>query len=303
MSQIESTYKARDVEETIDIFFYRPIGYVVAQLCRRLRITPNIVTVCSILIGVAAGHLLYYPDIIINTAALLLWVIADILDSVDGQLARLINHKSRFGRILDGVATYIIFTSIYLHLYLRMVNFGGSPWLILLVLASIASHAMQSSIADYFRHAYLKFVVDPAKSELEYSEHIRIEYEELSFKSQLIRKLFLGIYLNYTVQQEFLSKNFQALRKTVEREYGQGIPSWLSDEYRFLNKPLMKYYAILTTNTRAIIMASCVLMDKILLYFIAEVVFINLVMVAVVLFEEKFSAQLLRKIKEVKAAV
>jgi hypothetical protein len=31
MSRIESTYKARDVEETIDLYFYRPVGYQIAR--------------------------------------------------------------------------------------------------------------------------------------------------------------------------------------------------------------------------------------------------------------------------------
>ena len=57
MSRIESTFKAREVEEAIDIWFYRPLGYFVARVCVPLGITPNAVTIISIFIGVAAGHL------------------------------------------------------------------------------------------------------------------------------------------------------------------------------------------------------------------------------------------------------
>jgi len=99
-------------------------------------------------------------------------------------------------------------------------------------------------------------------------------------------------YLNYTVQQERLSKNFQNLRKKVAAEFGDEIPAWFSGEYRRLNLPLMKYYAILTTNTRIIVMAACVLSDVPWLYFVVEIVGINLVMLGVTARQERLSAGL-----------
>src|SRR3972149_3529208 len=116
MSRIASTYKAHDVEETIDVYFYRPLGYLVARVCIPLGITPNAVTIISIFIGVAGGHLLYYRDFALNAWGIALWVAADTLDSADGQLARMTGHRSKLGRILDGLGGNIMFVSIYLHL-------------------------------------------------------------------------------------------------------------------------------------------------------------------------------------------
>jgi len=300
MSRIESTYKARDVEETIDIYFYRPLGYAIALGCQRLGITPNIVTIVSIFIGVTGGHLLYYRDFTLNLWGIILWVIADTLDSVDGQLARMTNHRSKIGRILDGLGGNITFVSIYLHLFARMTVTYDFPWplLFLLTLAGGVSHSIQSALADYYRNAYLKFVVDPMKSELEGADEIRAEYLATSFKKHPIRKILLRVYLNYTVEQEAFSKNFQKLRKRADQEFGQNIPERFADEYRRMNKPLMKYYAILTTNTRMIVMAMCVLLDDVPLYFFVEVIGINLVMVLVTMHQEKLSAQLLQHIEE-----
>lgn len=296
VSQIESTFKARDVEETIDIYFYRPLGYVVALACKSLRVTPNAVTISSILIGVACGHLLYYPDIALNGWGLLLWVIADVLDSADGQLARMTNHKSKSGRILDGLATNIIFLSIYGHLFARVVAAGGSPWLIILVIASGFSHSIQSALADCYRNAYIRFVVDPSRSELERSTEVRAEYQSISFSQHPFRKFLLRIYLNYTVEQELFSKNFQALRNRVDEKFSHHVPEWFSDDYRRTNKPLIKYYAMLTTNTRVIIMAVCVLCNQVQLYFWAEVVGLNAVMVIVTVYQENLNKMLLRRI-------
>ncbi len=300
-STIESTYKALDVEETIDIYFYRPLGYWIARACQALGITPNVVTIVSIFIGVAGGRLLYYRDFALNAYGMLLWVIADTLDSVDGQLARMTNHKSKIGRILDGLGGNIMFLSIYLHLWARMVETYpaiGWPVLLLFTLAGGVSHSLQSSLADYYRNAYLKFVVDETKSELDRADQVRKEYQETSIAKNPVKKILLRVYVNYTVQQEALSKNFQRLRKIVDEKFGTNVPSWFKDEYRLLNKPLMKYYAVLTTNTRMIAMSIFVLADFVPGYFLTEVIGINLVMILVMRRQEKLSAGLIRMIED-----
>lgn len=297
MSQIASTYKARDVEEVIDIYFYRPLGYYTALLCRFLRLTPNAVTILSIVFGVYAGHLFYFRDIMTNAAGILFWIVADILDSADGQLARLTNNKSKIGRILDGLATNLIFISMYGHLYARIVESGHAPWWLLFVLLGAMSHSMQSALADYYRNAYLHFVVDPEKSELHRSADIIAEYNAIVFSKEPARKVLMWFYRNYTVQQEYFTRNLQNLRIEVERRFESGIPEWFRNEYRRATLPLMKYYAVLTTNTRMIIMSVCVLIDRPLWYFFGEAVLINLVMVGVALYTEHLSAQLARRLE------
>jgi phosphatidylglycerophosphate synthase len=303
VSQIESTYKARDVEETIDMYFYRPIGYWIARACQTLGITPNSVTIVGIFIGVCGGHLLYYRDFTTNVWGIILWVIASTLDSVDGQLARMTNRKSKVGRILDGLADYIIFLNIYLHLFARMVVTYRVGWfpLLLLILAGLASHSIQSALADYYRNAYVKFVVDPMQSELEDADEVRAEYQATLFLQHPVKKLLLRMYLNYTVHQEQLSTSFQRLRKKIAEEFGNNIPPWLTDEYRRINTPLMKYFALLATNTRMMVMWVAVLIDAVPMYFATEIIAINLILVLVTLHQKTLNTQLLTEIEKRKA--
>jgi hypothetical protein len=297
MSQIASTLKARDVEETLDIYFYRPLGYFAALAAKVLRLTPNAVTIISIFIGVVAGHLFYYRDFTINLWGIGLWIVADILDSADGQLARMTNTKSKIGRVLDGFATNIIFLSMYSHLFARIVNMGYSPWWLLLVLAGGMSHSVQSSLADFYRNAYLKYVVDPAKSELHQVSEVRKEYASIRFMEHPFEKMLEWFYRDYTVRQEKLTKNFRQLRDLIEKKFGNAIPDWFREEYRRQNKPLMKYYAILTTNTRMIAMSICVLIDQPLSYFFVEAGAINVVMVVLNMYQGRVSARLLHEIE------
>ena len=50
-----ASIKSYDTEEFIDLWFYRPLGFHCALFFRNRGIHPNIVTIASILLGIAAG--------------------------------------------------------------------------------------------------------------------------------------------------------------------------------------------------------------------------------------------------------
>ncbi len=117
---IEASYKSMDTEEFLDIHFNRPIGYLWALFFQRLDVHPNVVTILSFFLGIGAGVMFYYPDLLhsIIGIGLLMW--ANHFDSCDGQLARLTGKKTLWGRMLDGLAGDVWFVAIYMALCLRL---------------------------------------------------------------------------------------------------------------------------------------------------------------------------------------
>ena len=157
------TLKSMDTEETIDLWFYRPIGYAWACLARRLGITPNAITIASIFLGVGAGIMMYFNDLWLNVIGMLLLVWANSFDSADGQLARMTKQYSRIGRILDGVSGDLWFAAIYFAICFRTNDtddmFSPMPWLIwtIAIIAGLC-HAKQAAMADYYRNFHLYFL-------------------------------------------------------------------------------------------------------------------------------------------------
>ena len=102
--QYKDSLKSLDTEETRDLMFYRPIGYMWALLAAKIGLTPNVITIASIFLGVAAGILFYFhADLLcLNYISIELLIWANSFDSADGQLARLTPPVSRLGRILGG---------------------------------------------------------------------------------------------------------------------------------------------------------------------------------------------------------
>ena len=82
---VEASFKSMDTEEFLDIHFNRPIGYVWALFFQRFGVHPNVVTILSIILGVAAGVMFYYPDMTHTLIGIFLLMWANHYDSCDGQ--------------------------------------------------------------------------------------------------------------------------------------------------------------------------------------------------------------------------
>lgn len=285
-NKLETTYKSKETEELIDIIFYRRFGYVIAKLAYQYRITPNQITISSIFLGMIAGHLFYYSSLLLNIGGIILLIIANAMDSADGQLARMTNSKSRYGRILDGMGGNLWFLSIYLSLYFRLMDEGIQPLFFLLILLAGISHSFQSAYADYYRNHFLYFNYGRSKSEIDNTQTLHKEYVNLTWTNNFAKKFLMRVYINYTIQQQLLSNNLINLYRTIENNYQGNIPEYVSQLYDLRNKPLLKYFNILTTNTRMIVLFASILIAEPIIYFFFELTILNLLFIYMVIRHE-----------------
>jgi len=291
-SRVEATYKARDVEGVLDLYFYRPIGLRLAQFFERLKMTPANVTFFAGLSGVIAGHLYYYRDLRINIVGMAFQVCANALDNADGQLARLTHRESREGRIIDSIADHLGFVSVYVHLTLRYLFEGSSPAVCLLAIGAGLSHALQGAAADYYRSTYLYFANNEAQIGLDSVSGLRSDYGELSWRSKPWNKFLLALYLNFTRQQELLSPHLQRLRGMVGQLFHGEIPSWLRTRYRNLAGPMLKWWGLLMTNTRMLVLFALLFIGQPIYYFWFELVPLNLLFIYLIIRQEKLAEPL-----------
>src|SRR5262249_49506614 len=292
--EVETTFKARDVEGILDLHFYRPIGFWLAGLFARLKMSPASVSVLAGVFGVVAGHLYYYRDLSINVAGMVLHVCANALDNADGQLARLTHQESREGRIIDSVADHLVFVSVYLHLTLRYLFEGSSPAIVLLALAAGIGHALQGAAADYYRSTYLYFLGNGMRAGVDSSSGLRSDYQKLTWRHALWQKLLLALYLNFTRQQEMLAPRLKTLRDLVSQLFHGEIPESLRTRYRNLARPLLKWWGLLMTNVRMLVLFALLFISQPIYYFWFELIPLNLLFVYLLFRQEKMANSLLR---------
>ena len=295
--RIESTLKSRDVEGAFDLYFYRPIGFWLAQFFARLKMTPAAVSLLAGIFGVVAGHLYFYRDLSINVAGMVLHVCANTLDNADGQLARLTHQESRDGRIIDSIADHLVFLSVYVHLTLRYLFEGWSPAICFLALAAGISHALQGAAADYYRSTYLYFVTAGVRKDVDSSSELRSDYRRLTWRQAPWQKLLLALYLNFTRQQEMLAPRLKTLRNIAGQLFPHEIPDWLRTRYRNLARPMLKWWGLLMTNIRMLVLFALLFISQPVYYFWFELIPLNLLLVYL-LFRQDNMAESLVKVVE-----
>lgn len=113
-----------------------------------LAVTPNHITVCAILVGIFASFLASRGDYVPVAIAGVLLEFNSILDSCDGELARLRYQYSKLGQWLDNLSDDIVD-----NLFLAAVGFGiGGIWMWLGLAAAIGRVLVSlSTYADVYR--------------------------------------------------------------------------------------------------------------------------------------------------------
>lgn len=276
--KLEATFKSQDTEEWLDVHFTRPLGLLWANFFNRFNVHPNVVTVLSIILGAAAGVMFYYPDLVHTCIGILLLVWANIYDSTDGQMARMTGKKTRWGRILDGFAGDVWFFTIYFFICLRLTPVWGVWIWFMAAVSGFVCHARQCQLADYYRNVHLYFLKGESGSELDSYERLREEFRALPWRGNLVWKVFLFSYGNYTRTQEQMTPAFQALKRALAARFGRRLPMRLRDDFRAGSLPLMKYANILTFNTRAIFLYAVLLLGVPWVYFVFELTVMNVLL-------------------------
>ena len=214
--------KPLEVEEPIDVWVHRPPAYVLARLLLPTPVSPNLVTIGSIIVGCAAGvaifanfawHLPLAGGLIFGSA---------VLDCCDGQLARLRKSSSALGRMLDGVADLVVSTVVV----------GGGAWLVLrkhqeplwvllvalaLTLATIFTSSFHTTMYDHFKNVFLR-MTHPSYREGEDLSTAEARFEAQRAEMSFGLRLAWGIYFFYMQSQSEYADKFDPTTRRLLAE-------------------------------------------------------------------------------------
>lgn len=241
--EVYATIKLEDIEEKFDMWFSRFFGLYFAKIGYKLNLTPTHVSLASLAVGVMGGVLIYYQyDWKITLMASLLITIAGVLDSADGQLARLSNQSTELGRIIDGAIDNCVFVAAYLA-GCTYFYYGDIGWPIFLmgIAAGFISHSYSSAVYEMYKTEYLYYVGQVKEAKIPSLEHIKHRLTEHTGMS----KLLFWVYYDYTKKQYWLSTRTPAIRETYEKyAFHPETKDKFIDLYRELIKPTMIWWAL-----------------------------------------------------------
>ena len=300
-----ATLKSAETEDWLDLHVIRPLCYYCAVGFAKFDIHPNTVSILSMFVGAASAVFFgcgsfYYggtTGLAYNILAVVMLMVADILDCTDGQLARMTGKKSRIGRILDGVAGFTWFFPIYVAMTWRFYQHHDLEFqwlgientelntliatavvLVLAILSGVYGIAGQQRLADYYIQVHLFFLKGEKGSELDNSVRQREIYEQMPKDAPLYERLFQHSYIGYTEKQEQATPQFQRLMARLRQTYGStdNIPQSFRDDFRRRSLPVIFWNGLLTFNFREFWLFLFCLLDLAACHFVFEIVAMGL---------------------------
>lgn len=205
--------KPLEVEEPIDVWVHRPPAYVLARLLLPTPVSPNAVTVGSILLGVCAGVAIFLSRAPwhLPAAGALIFSSA-VFDCADGQLARLRKSSSAFGRMLDGAADLVVSSVVVLGgAWLIVMKFTDPWWLCVIVAAlallTIVTGSFHTTMYDQYKNLFLR-LTHPSFREGEDLAAVEARYQEQKDRVSFVIRCAWWVYLAHNRGQDGYVRTF-----------------------------------------------------------------------------------------------
>jgi phosphatidylglycerophosphate synthase len=110
----------------------RPLGRLLSRVLIHTRVSPNQVSVASILIGIASGWCFARGDVGAAVVAAWLLQLSAVVDCVDGDVARVLFKESPLGRWLDLAGDQLVHLAVFAGIPLGLHRQGvPANWLLL----------------------------------------------------------------------------------------------------------------------------------------------------------------------------
>lgn len=151
----------------------RPISLQVSRLLAPTAVTPNQMTIISVVIGLCGAPFFLSAVWWWQTVGALLFLVHSIVDGCDGELARLKFQESRYGGILDFWGDNIVHVVIFVCMAAGWTLASAAMWPLLLGAAATVG-TLGSACLVYWRQMRIKDDSDPLFTSVSTSPNRRL---------------------------------------------------------------------------------------------------------------------------------
>jgi len=188
----QSSVKSDVSDELINTYLLRPIAHQFVRLLYRTKVTPNQVTAASIVAGFASAAVYALGGPVWYPLAGLLVTSKDLLDSIDGQLARAKHLYSRLGRFLDSLGDIAVNLVVFGAMSLSLYHETGQVFLFLVGAAGFLGTTLRVSYHVFYQTSFLHlqnaYQVNRVVEEVEREDSLADSH------TRLLQRLYLVLY-------------------------------------------------------------------------------------------------------------
>ena len=271
--RISSVLKSNDVEDPVNRYLHRTLAYLFVLSIFRTRITPNMITLFSVVVGLVAGCAFVWgtPTAMI-VGGVCLWAAA-ILDGADGILARAKDLHSEFGRALDGsadalVAVFTVFPAFY-HIWVTYHN----PYHLALMVPALGLTIVHLASYDFYKESYLQATRPGQGGEGHDADSIEETVEAARHEGRIIQMAMKYALVPHLQRQKavvsWLNPDAWHLSQVLQSD------DQTAEIYRKENLWPMRLWALVSLAPHTYLMAICAMADRLDLYLYIRVFLMN----------------------------
>lgn len=187
-----TSIKSSASDELINTYLLRPAAGLMVRILYGTRVTPNQVTVASIVAGLFAALLYAQAAAHTTIAAGLLLTLKDILDAADGQLARSRQQYSRAGRFLDSIGDFLVNASVFASFSWALYSQTDTPVVLMYGLLAFLGTTLRVSYHVFYQTAFLHLQWEYRLNRL--TEELRSEDLQVDRWTSTLQRVFQALY-------------------------------------------------------------------------------------------------------------
>jgi phosphatidylglycerophosphate synthase len=286
--QYSQSLKSEYADELINTYVLRPIAGLIVKILYPTPLTPNQITIAAILVGVCASYFYALGKPQTTLLAGVLVTFRDLLDSADGQLARAKNTFSRRGRFLDSIGDFVVDLLIFAAITLALNRADASVMMIVLGVLGFLGITLRVSYHVFYHVSYLHAHDQYQTNRL--IEEIRDEDRRGDPVALRLQRVFILIYSWQDRLMLRIDEWSKSGRKhPVEMNRQEFNRLWYSD------RTGLQISGFLGLGTELAILTVCSLLDNLTLYLWINVLVLNGLWLAAVLYRRVVLAPFLSR--------
>jgi phosphatidylglycerophosphate synthase len=289
MYSYKKSLKSDISDELINTYVLRPMAGLIVWVIYGTSVTPNQVTIASIIAGLVAAifYLKGTPEAFV--VAGLLVTLKDLLDSADGQLARAKHQYSRVGRFLDSIGDFVVNAAVFSAIGWTLYQASGNLWKLVLALLGLIGISLRVSYHVFYQVNYLHLQKLSANNRI--SEEIREEDLKKGGVELVLQRIFQRIYgwqdrCMVCIDRWSYGGNFRKPHENTSRnsfkksfcEFHQRRQEWYSD---FIS---LRLSGLLGFGTELFLLMLCSVFNRLELYLYLNFFLMNGILILCVLY-------------------
>ena len=152
MKKIDQPSASYSDSPIIDRYIIRKISGFISGFLSRTPVTPNQVTIISLILGIISGVFFSLGEYTYTITAGLLYFLSTVFDQCDGEVARLEQMETEFGRKLDIVVDAIVNAVIVIGITIAVYTKTGSILVIIAGFFAMTGITISLLLVTYFSH-------------------------------------------------------------------------------------------------------------------------------------------------------